>query len=64
LLRELGYGRDYRYPHDEPDRFVDAANLPTSLGDARFYEPSEQGAEAAIARRLAEWRRRRGRPGG
>ena len=60
LLRELGYGRDYRYPHDEPDRFVADPNLPAELGATRFYEPGEEGAEAAIARRLAEWRRRRG----
>jgi len=63
LLRELGYGRDYRYPHDAPDRFVDAANLPEALGDARFYEPTQEGDEAAIARRLAEWRQRRERAG-
>jgi len=62
LLRELGYGRDYRYPHGEPERFVADPNLPAALGDARFYEPTEEGAEAAIARRLAEWRRRRSAP--
>jgi putative ATPase len=59
LLRELGYGRDYRYPHDEPDRFVAARNLPEALGGALFYEPGEEGAEKAIAERLREWRRRR-----
>jgi putative ATPase len=59
LMRELGYGRDYRYPHAEADAFVAARNLPGELGDARFYEPTERGAEAAIAERLREWRRRR-----
>jgi len=59
LLRELGYGRDYRYPHDEPERFVAARNLPDALGDARFYEPSDEGAEQAIAARLRAWRARR-----
>jgi putative ATPase len=59
LLRELGYGRDYRYPHDEPDRFVADSNLPEALGDTSFYEPSEEGAEAALARRLTGWRERR-----
>jgi putative ATPase len=64
LLRDLGYGRGYRYPHDAPGRFVADPNLPDALRDARFYEPSEEGAEGAIARRLAEWRaRREGRRG-
>jgi putative ATPase len=59
LLRELGYGRDYRYPHREPDAFVAARNLPEELGEARFYEPTERGAEAAIGERLRAWRERR-----
>ena len=59
LLRELGHGRDYRYPHDAQDAFVADPNLPEALQGARFYEPKEIGEEAAIARRLADWRRRR-----
>jgi len=61
LMEELGYGRDYRYPHDEPDAFVPTWNLPDVVGEARFYEPVERGAEAALARRLREWRSRRAR---
>jgi putative ATPase len=61
LMRTLGYGRDYRYPHDAPDQFVADPNLPEPLRDARFYEPKEVGAEATLARRLAEWRARRDR---
>jgi len=60
LLQALGYGRGYRYPHDEPEGFVPDANLPPELGPARFYEPRPSGAEAAIAERLAAWRARRG----
>ena len=59
LLRELGHGSGYRYPHDEPEAFVADPNLPDSRRDVRFYEPKEVGAEVAIARRLAEWRERR-----
>jgi putative ATPase len=62
LLRELGHGREYRYPHDEPGRFVDAWNLPEALGDARFYEPADAGAEALHRERVSEWRRRRRPP--
>ena len=59
LMKEQGYGRGYRYPHDEPDAFVEARNLPEALGEVSFYEPTERGAEAQIAARLREWRKRR-----
>ncbi|HVP28561.1 MAG TPA: replication-associated recombination protein A [Myxococcota bacterium] len=61
LLKALGHGRDYVYPHDAPDRFVAARNLPRELSDGEFYEPTREGAEAAIAERLASWRARRER---
>jgi len=61
LMRGLGYGRDYRYPHDEPGGFVAEANLPADLGAARFYEPSDEGAEATLRTRLEDWRKRRAR---
>ncbi|GAG29737.1 unnamed protein product, partial [marine sediment metagenome] len=59
LMKEQGYGRGYRYAHDEPDAFVEARNLPEALGEVSFYQPTERGAEAPIAARLREWRRRR-----
>jgi putative ATPase len=64
LMKELGYGRGYAYPHDAEGGFVEAANLPEALGTAIFYEPTHNGAEGAIAERLAEWRRRRARRAG
>ena len=51
LMRREGYAKGYRYPHEHPDHFVDAQYLPDGLGDARFYEPSDQGAEGMIAER-------------
>ena len=48
--------------HDAEDRFVAARNLPDALADARFYEPTREGAEAPLADRLADWRRRRAKP--
>ena len=63
LMKQQGYGRDYHYPHDEADAFVAERNLPEALGDARFYEPTERGAEGAIAARLRDWRERRERSG-
>jgi putative ATPase len=59
LMRDLGYGREYTYPHDAPDAFVARNNLPEALGSPLFYEPTGSGAEAAQAERLAAWRRRR-----
>lgn len=60
LMEELGYGEGYVYPHGESDAFVPTRNLPDVLGDVKWYEPSGRGAEAAIAARLADWRKRRG----
>ena len=59
LMKNLGYGKDYRYAHDEPDHFVAAANLPERLTDRHFYQPKHEGEESAIADRLAAWRERR-----
>jgi putative ATPase len=59
LMKGLGYGRDYVYPHDSPGQIVTARNLPEELGQATFYEPNREGAEAEAARRLANWRQQR-----
>jgi len=56
LLKDLGYGRDYRYPHDEPGAFVPIGCLPDLLAGARFYEPTDRGEEREIGNRLARWR--------
>ncbi|HXV37322.1 MAG TPA: replication-associated recombination protein A [Myxococcota bacterium] len=59
LMKGLGYGRDYAYPHATPGQLVTARNLPEALGDPAFYEPTGAGDEAPIAQRLADWRARR-----
>ncbi len=59
LMKDLGYGADYRYPHDEQDAFVDAENLPEALAGRRFYEPTDRGNEREIAEALEARRRRR-----
>jgi putative ATPase len=59
LMKGIGYGQGYQYPHDAPERFVATRNLPEELGSRLFYEPTEEGAEAEIAQRLARWRERR-----
>ena len=62
LMKDLGYGRGYEYPHDAEDRYVAAWNLPGELGKPVFYEPKDVGAEREIALRLKDWRRRRTDP--
>jgi putative ATPase len=54
LMKGLGYGAEYRYPHDYAGAVVGQQCLPDALADARFYEPTERGAEAAIAARLRD----------
>jgi putative ATPase len=56
LQRELGHGREYRYPHNFSGHYVAETYLPEALSGARFYEPSAQGHEAVLAERLASWR--------
>jgi putative ATPase len=59
LMKNLGYGRDYRYAHDEDDAYAAGENyLPEGLEQSRFYEPTERGLEAKIRARLAELRER------
>jgi putative ATPase len=56
LMRELGYGKAYRYPHDFASHFVREQYLPDALRETHFYEPSDQGDEAATAaRQRARW---------
>jgi putative ATPase len=62
LLRELGYGRGYRYAHDYPGAYVPQAYLPDRLRGARFYEPGDAGYEARVRERLETWRRLAERP--
>jgi len=52
LMRNLGYGRGYRYAHDYQDAQIDQQHLPDSIKDHRYYEPSERGYERTIAERL------------
>ena len=57
LMKDLGYGREYRYAHDEDDAYAAGETyLPQALEGSRFYEPTERGLEARIRERLAELR--------
>ncbi len=55
LMQEIGYGKEYKYAHDYPSHFAAMDNLPESLKGRRYYQPSDQGYEKEVARRLREW---------
>ncbi len=59
LMEDLGYGKDYKYPHDYPDHFVEEEYLPENLKGRTYYHPTEQGFEKEIKKRLEYWRRRK-----
>jgi putative ATPase len=50
--RELGKGKDYKYPHDYKNSYVNQDYLPENLKDKKYYKPTDNGAEAEIKRRL------------
>jgi putative ATPase len=52
LMRDLGYGRGYRYAHDEAEGVAGMTCLPDSLRDRRYYAPTPRGEEAGVAARL------------
>jgi len=58
LMKKMGFGSAYQYPHDFEGGWVRQQYLPDALVGKRFYEPSESGAEAALRRRLEELRAR------
>jgi putative ATPase len=62
LMKGLGYGAGYHYPHDYEGALVAQECLPDALAGARFYEPTERGAEAAIGARLRAAAAAKGRP--
>ena len=55
LMRESGYGKDYRYAHNYPGHFVEQEFLPPSLKDRRYYKPTQEGSEKEIEERLKKW---------
>ncbi len=59
LMKDLGYGADYRYDHAEGGHAAGQEYLPAPLRGARWYEPSETGYEKTLAERLAWWAKRK-----
>lgn len=57
LMKNMGYGGEYRYAHDEPNAYAAGENyLPEEIRDSRWYEPTSRGLEGKIAEKL-QWLR-------
>ena len=56
LMKEIGYGRGYRYAHDYEGGVVGQQNLPESLGERSYYRPTDRGFEAELAMRMEQIR--------
>ena len=52
LMKDLGYGQDYLYPHDHPGAMVDQEYLPSRLAGKRYYKPTQRGREKILAERV------------
>ncbi|MFH7318991.1 replication-associated recombination protein A [Desulfurivibrio sp. D14AmB] len=57
LMRELGYGKDYQYAHDDRLGLVEQQHLPDQLQGTSFYQPTNRGYEAVVKDRLEKWRK-------
>ena len=57
LMKELGYGKSYRYAHDEPEAYAAGEDyFPEALGKPVFYQPADRGLEIKIKEKLARLR--------
>lgn len=52
LMKAIGYGKEYKYPHDYNNNFVEQSYFPKELKDNQFYFPTDNGHEKGIKERL------------
>jgi putative ATPase len=52
FMKNLGYGKSYKYPHDFPNDFIPQSYLPDEVKGTQFYNPTENGQEKIIKERL------------
>jgi putative ATPase len=55
LMKDLAYGKGYKYAHEEADAIADMSCLPPALEGRKYYQPKERGFEKEIKRRLDGW---------
>lgn len=56
LMKEIGYGKGYRYAHDYPDAYVPQDYLPEQFKGRSFYKPTDRGYEKKIKEWLDRWK--------
>jgi putative ATPase len=62
LMKDIGYGKDYKYSHDFEDHFVEQNYLPDELKDKIYYEPTDIGRETNLKKYLQKiWKKRQER---
>ena len=59
LMKDLGYGKEYKYAHSYEGNFVDQEFLPEKIKDKRFYTPQNNASEQKILERLRLWWKKR-----
>jgi len=59
LMKDLGYGKDYKYAHNFADAYAPQEYLPEKLRGQIYYEPRDRGYEKIIKERLKKWRKLR-----
>jgi putative ATPase len=59
LMRDMGYGKGYKYAHDYDDHQVEQTHLPDRLAGRKYYEPGELGFEAKIKEWYEKMRERK-----
>ncbi len=60
LMKSIGYGKEYKYPHDFDDHFILENYLPDELKNAQYYFPTENGQEKNLKERLKSlWKNRK-----
>ena len=57
LMKELGYGKDYKYAHDHKSALVEQEHFPAELRERIYYQPTTRGYEKTIKDRLDKWRK-------
>ena len=59
LMKDLGYGADYHYDHNDPDHYAPQDYLPEKLKGKKFYLPGKFGFEKEIRKRLDWWEKKK-----
>jgi putative ATPase len=55
LMKQLGYGVAYKYPHSFPGNFTEQQYLPDSIKNTRFWQPGNNQQETSLLERLKKW---------